>query len=118
VPIKELSKVLEFIKQEYEELFLDSKILEFHNYYLGNYIGVEKNGVFENPRYRCEFWNCYTRVLMQLPRTINVAEAWHRSLNSLTDLAHPNLGKFINNIQKEEEKLELNSCNGIKKILN
>jgi hypothetical protein len=42
--------------------------------------------------------------LNDLPRTTNIAEAWHRSFNYSVERSHPNLGKFINNIQKEEEK--------------
>ena len=44
-------------------------------------------------------------MLRGIPRTINYVETWHRKLNHRTDIAHPNIGKFINSQQKEQENV-------------
>lgn len=44
---------------------------------------------------------------MKYPRTINIVESWHRAFNNDIKHAHPNLVKFIQCIQREEEKTRI-----------
>ena len=55
------------------------------------------------PVFDVRFWSVFTRIKKQVPRTTNCVESWHKSLNNRTEIAHPNLGKFLSLIQKEEE---------------
>lgn len=47
-----------------------------------------------------------------MPRTTNGVESWHRILNNRCEIAHPNIGKFITIIQKEEEltRFKMTQC--------
>lgn len=48
------------------------------------------------------FSSCYEKTLFRAPRTTNIGVAWHRSFNACHENAHPNIGKFINTLQKQE----------------
>ena len=61
-----------------------------------------------NPRYLISFWNCYDRVLLNLPKTINSLEAWHRGLNFKCNVPHLNLLKFIEVLIFENERVRIN----------
>jgi hypothetical protein len=88
--------IRDFIKTK--EISNTEMLLEyFTNYYLND------NDVFNSGFDVIKFWSCYERVLNNIPRTTNGVEAWHRTLNARCQVAHPNLGKFITIIQKEEE---------------
>ncbi|KAI5154608.1 hypothetical protein ENBRE01_3424 [Enteropsectra breve] len=52
-----------------------------------------------------EFWSCYDSVINGQVRTINGVEGWHRHLYSSCRIAHPNLAKFISNLQKGEARI-------------
>jgi hypothetical protein len=41
-------------------------------------------------------------------RTTNTVEAWHRGINKKLGVVHPNIGNFINCLQKEEEIVRCN----------
>ncbi|KAI0986744.1 hypothetical protein GJ496_008016 [Pomphorhynchus laevis] len=84
-----------------ENLLLNySYAAELIEYFKQQYIGDESRSSI----YSILFWNCYLRVLNSIPRTINSLEALHRSLNSLSSVAHVNLGKFIDLIREINER--------------
>jgi hypothetical protein len=58
----EFLKVVERAKENKPGKFND-----FIIYFSTNYIGSKEN----EPLYEIQFWNCYARVINNLPRTIN-----------------------------------------------
>lgn len=63
--------------------------------FIGN---TEKEAVYCN-----EFWSCFERVIDSIDRTTNVLEAWHRSLNTSSHIAHPNIAMFLQILSNEEQ---------------
>lgn len=98
------------VKKEYERLMNNCseefKILakNFILYFTKNFIGTEST----EPRYKIMFWNCHGRILKNIPRTTNCLEAWHRTLNFNCVVSHLNLGKFIEILIQENEKIRIN----------
>ncbi|CAF1026603.1 unnamed protein product [Brachionus calyciflorus] len=85
-----------------------AKFLPILNYVEKNYIGLLKpnsNSIRLDPRYPINSWNCYKRVLNDLPRTNNTVEAWH---NALTGDAkkHPRLNELIELLRVEQSNTE------------
>ncbi len=55
--------------------------VEFVDYFEDNYIGRRARNIRRrSPRFPISFWNCYTRLDQQLPRTNNSQEGWHNAL--------------------------------------
>lgn len=57
--------------------------------------------------YAIENWSCFNNVIDKLPRTTNAIEAWHRTINSRSEISHPNIARFISLLQSEEEIVRL-----------
>lgn len=73
-------------------------------YFKANFIGHTN---LERPIYDVIFWNCNDRVKENLPRTTNCAEAWHRNLNQKCHTPHLHLGKFLEILIQETEKIRM-----------
>ena len=72
------------------------------DYVEDNYVRGRRRGRGRSrPMFPPRLWNCYTRVLEELPRTTNTCEAWHRRLNILVGKHHPSLFVFLDQIQEE-----------------
>lgn len=85
------------------KLLRNDKFLDFLDYFDKNYVGSDSMAA----RYDIKFWNCYSRVLLNIPRTINCLEAWHRSLNFKCNIAHLNIGKFLEILIMENERVRV-----------
>lgn len=105
---KEFEKLVEITKEKKNE-----KIYSFIEYFKKNYIG-EKG---KKPLFSEKFWSCNYRVLNNIPRSINCLEAWHRELNFKCKISHLNLGKFLNILITECERIRVCILQS-KKILN
>lgn len=79
------------------------QFLTFIKYFEKNFITTE----FKKSKYKSAFWNCFTRVKSNLPRTTNCLEAFHRVLNSKFNTAHVNLGKFLEVLIQENERVRV-----------
>jgi hypothetical protein len=106
VPIEKIGVALEHITEYADSIqnIKNSKFEQFNMHYKNNYTGHFENYIFKLPRYSPTFWNCYERIVEKAPRTINIAEAWHRTFRESVEYPHPNLAKFILCLQREEEK--------------
>ncbi|KAG0425952.1 hypothetical protein DMUE_6004, partial [Dictyocoela muelleri] len=80
------------------------KLILFLKYFKKLFIKGETTLV---PSYNIEFWSCHLRILLGLPRTINVAESFHRDLNQSTMIKHPNLARFCEILCDKEEKTRI-----------
>jgi hypothetical protein len=59
------------------------------------------------PVFDIKFWSCNEKVRLSIPRTTNSLEAWHRSLNSKFNVAHPNFAEFIEVLRMENERVRV-----------
>ncbi|KAF7698608.1 hypothetical protein CDIK_1397 [Cucumispora dikerogammari] len=53
------------------------------------------------------FWNRHYKVNQNVPRTANNLEAMHRSFNFKCNLAHVNLGRFLEILIEETEMVRV-----------
>lgn len=102
VPIDDIEEI--FGKLQEEAFLLQNDNLNlFIDYFKKNFIGTcEKKAIYEK-----NFWCCFTRILNDTPRTINSLEAWHRCLNFRCNIPHLNLGKFIEILIQETERIRV-----------
>lgn len=76
---------------------------------------IEKNSSSHN----LSFWNCSDRVLCSLPITTNACEGYHRSINNYFKTKHPNMARFLDFLQKEQQRISFlieEARNGIVKL--
>lgn len=111
LPTSDVKEVFHQISEDLSNLNYNLK--DFLDYFQKTYIGL---GI-DAPVFKIEFWNCYERVLEGIPRTTNALEGWHRSLNSRCNIAHVNLGYFIDVLRQENERNRINLLNTRTKIL-
>lgn len=105
--LTEYNKIKENIKnlnETYYNCFID--------YFEKTYVGM--NNTF--PIFKISFWNAYSRVLNNTPRTTNCSEAWHRVLNFRCNVSHPNFAKFMEILLQENEKARIGIIQGRLKI--
>ena len=69
-----------------------------------NYVKGKRRGRGRSaPAFPPKLWNCYERVLEDLPRTTNTAEAWHRRLNLIVGKHHPSFYVLLDQLKDEVE---------------
>lgn len=103
VAIDEITSTINLLEDEKE------KLLKFNKYFIETYIGCNySNNTSSIALFKPCFWSCNERILLRTTRSINAAESWHRTFNSLFEAAHPNIAKFISCLQKMEEKNRFN----------
>ena len=89
----------------FEDLCEDKSIpIDFISYFELTYIGPKRGrrGRREEPLYPVNFWNVYSRVIQELPRTNNALEGFHSALRTSITSKHPNIWKLIDALRKEE----------------
>lgn len=102
----------EYFKTRKKIESLNGDFTEFFKYFESNYLGtLEKEG-----RFIKSFWSCQKRVLKEITRTTNSLEGWHRNLNFKCNIPHLNLGKFIEKLLMEVERIRLENSS-LKKIV-
>ncbi|KAG0439979.1 hypothetical protein DMUE_2071 [Dictyocoela muelleri] len=82
-------------KNEKDEIFL-----KFFKYFKKCFISCDNNesGVI----YEINFWPSYERVFNEIPRTYDVIEAWHRTLNAESRKFPSSIAKICNILSKIE----------------
>jgi hypothetical protein len=84
-----------------------SVLVDFISYFEKNFIGEISGNTVQNSFYSICFWSVYQNIINGIPRSTCAVEAWHRSLNSICVISHPNFAKFLEVIQKEEEVVRI-----------
>jgi hypothetical protein len=99
VPINDVSIFYEDIKKFISDNKIDG-IRNFQHYFEKNYLEINDEG-----RGVCSiaFWNAFSRVEKEIPRTSNNAESWNRTLNKRMETSKPNIALFITRILDCEE---------------
>lgn len=92
-----LNVAYDFIINKIISLEILSLLSEFISYFERTYIGRE-NVV---PLFNNEFWNVSERIILNLPRTTNTLEGWHRNFNKIVNTANPNIGRLTDSLQQE-----------------
>ena len=77
------------------------------HYWEDTYIGRQRRGRRDNPRFPLHLWNVRDRVIGNLPRTNNCVEAWHRAFQQTVDCQHPSVYKLIEQFRQEQDHYEL-----------
>ncbi|CAD5231631.1 unnamed protein product [Bursaphelenchus xylophilus] len=54
------------------------------------------------PLFEIPFWNCYEYTMIDLPRTNNNVEAWHRAIQQAVRQKHPTIESLIKVLKQEE----------------
>ena len=90
----------EKIPQYFHELnkTLDEDGSKISSWFRKNYIdGNNKNG----PKYKPEFWSISEAIKLNMPRTQNSLEAWHRRLKVVVGRSHLGFYHMISELSKE-----------------
>ena len=77
-------------------------------YFEKNYIGSFEKGsktLRKTPRFAIAMWNVYERVKLDLPRTNNHVESWHKQFSNEIH-AHPTIPKLIEQFKTEQSRTE------------
>ena len=63
-------------------------LVYFEDTYIGRKMSRNRRA---NPRFSISMWNCFSRVVLNLPRTNNMVEGWHNAfhVSCSTRLFHP-----------------------------
>lgn len=92
------------------------------DYMEDNFIGRQRRGRRDRPRFAIILWNQYSRVIDNLPRSNNALEGWHNAFNNVVGCAHPSVPKLARKLQQEQHstqlhrrQLELGTTSGKKK---
>ncbi|CAD5234235.1 unnamed protein product [Bursaphelenchus xylophilus] len=66
------------------------------------------------PLFEISFWNCYEYTTLDLPRTNNNIEAWHRAIQETIRQKHPTIEALIKALKQEEgiANLDIAHANG------
>lgn len=92
-----------FIIEKIKKLKLENIFKEFISYFERMYFGTST----KLPVFQFQFWSVEERIKLEIPRTTNNIEAWHRGFNSLVGVRHSNIGRFIHALQLDTEKNRL-----------
>lgn len=73
------------------------------DYFEDNWIGrLDRRGRRRPPNFAISLWNCYDAIILDLPKTNNSVEGWHRAFCESVGATYPNIWKFINTLKKEQ----------------
>ncbi|RGB38672.1 hypothetical protein C1646_755478 [Rhizophagus diaphanus] len=65
------------------------------------------NTIRSDPLFPPQLWSVYDSIETGVPRTQNIAEAWHRRWDILLGQSHVGLYTIIEQLQKEQRSVEL-----------
>lgn len=119
LPVTEIPAAFDILKNnlnnmnnipEESEEGLDNLIKWFErNYVLGRERHATRSGtvIRSRPLFPPTLWSVVDNIEYALPRTQNSVEAWHRRWISILGNVHIGTFKMINEIQKEQKRVEL-----------
>jgi hypothetical protein len=106
-PMKAVSEGNIYIIETIKKFNFEPILFEFGKYFCDNFLVETETNTMKHKNLFSNGWNCFERVIKNLPRTNNSLEAWHKGLNATVYTRHPNLGAFLHALQMEEEKTRL-----------
>jgi len=73
-----------------------------------NYLGrLGRNGIRRNPIFPPRMWNMYERTVNGQDRTNNHVEAAHRRLQSVLQMDHPSIWRFIDGLRRVQKERDV-----------
>lgn len=89
--------------QSFNNTPYQDKLDELRDYFWRTYVcHTDIRGNYKDGRFKIEQWNCHFSVCLDLPRTNNHVEGWHRGFNELVDEDNPNIWKLIIALKMEQ----------------
>lgn len=70
----------------------------FVEYFEGTWVGTRVRG----PRFKIEWWNCFSATLNGVARTNNETEAWHSAFSRRVGSSHPGFYTFVGHLCAEQ----------------
>ena len=73
------------------------------DYFEETYVGLfRRNAPRRAPMFDQTLWNMFHRTILELPRTSNSVEGWHRSFQTTVSTVHPSFGRFLEALKQEQ----------------
>ena len=105
--VRKIEYLLGFIfKTRYSRSTTSNSVKSYLKYFEESFVRARTSG---ESSYPVEFWSTHDRKLKDVPRTTNNLEAWHRKINQINTMAHPNSARFIEVIKSEEQITKIHS---------
>jgi len=106
VPADSLDAALDLLADETDGVGAD--LQPVLNWFEDNYVGrLNRNGSRRQPIFPVMMWNVYDRTLNGCQRTNNHAEATHRHLQSVLQMDHPSLWKFVDGLRRVQKERDV-----------
>lgn len=106
VPLDEVDNALDALNEQ--QTNLDAELQPVLDWLEDNYIGrMNRNGTRRNPIFPVQMWNVFERTINGQDRTNNHSEAAHRRLQSVLQMDHPSLWRFIRSLRKVQKERDL-----------
>ena len=89
------------VLQYFEVLSNDipAELEPLYDYFEGNYLeSLARHGQRRVLNFAIEMWSMYQRAELELLRTNNAVEGWHRTFQHTVGYAHPTVYKLIHSI--------------------
>lgn len=103
VPITSIDTALDVLNDV--QTGLDRQLQPVVDWLEDNYVGrLNRNGTRRNPIFPPRMWSMYERTINGLHRTNNHAEAAHRRLQSVLQMDHPSIWRFIDGLKKIQKE--------------
>lgn len=101
VPAQHVSNYFECLIENFP-----MEAIPISDYFEDNYIGRLRRNRRTTPLFPINIWNNYDRVLINLPRSNNSVEAWHRRFHCVVACDHPSIWRLLNKLQEEQSFIE------------
>ncbi|KAG0418598.1 hypothetical protein DMUE_6399, partial [Dictyocoela muelleri] len=103
--LKNEIKKVDFFVNENTNIFL---IKEFWDWFKKIYLKELYDNEVKFSIFSINFWSILNRVKLNIPKTNNNIERWHRSLNKNVSNAHPSIYEIGMEFKKQHAKVENN----------
>jgi hypothetical protein len=106
VPVNSIDAALDALNDV--QTGLDPALQSVIDWLEDNYVGrLNRNGRRRNPIFPIQMWNVYDRTVNGQDRTNNHAEAAHRRLQSVLQMDHPSIWRFVDGLRKVQKERDL-----------
>lgn len=73
------------------------------DYFEDTWIGrPDRRQLRRAPRFSHEMWNCVDAVIIDISKTNNACEGWHRAFSEIIGASHPTIWKFLMALKNEQ----------------
>ena len=80
-------------------------LIYFETCYIGK-LKIGSNTIRKVPCYPIKQWNCRERTLVDMQKTNNSVESWHKQFENDVGKKHPSVYKLIEEFRKEQSLME------------